>query len=196
MKASEVLRILRISRPTLTSYVKNGLITTKTLPNGRYDYDRDSVMKFMGKIEERQTVIYGRVSTRAQKQDLENQLDLLKRYCINQNYLLNAVYRDISSGLNFADRKDFMKLVDEVIQGKIERVIITYKDRLSRIAFDFFKTLFEKYACEIIVISEVGSSKLDSEEIFEEIVHLLHCYSMKLYSKRRKKTIKELCQPE
>lgn len=33
-------------------------------------------------------------------------------------------------------------------------------------------------------MSEVGSSKLDSEEIFEEIISMLHCYSMKLYAKR------------
>lgn len=43
-------------------------------------------------------------------------------------------------------------------------------------------------------MSEVGSEKLDSEEIFEEIISLLHCYSMKLYSKRKKKKIKEILQ--
>lgn len=35
-------------------------------------------------------------------------------------------------------------------------------------------------------MSEVGNAKLDSEEIFEEIISMLHCYSMKLYSKRNK----------
>jgi len=38
-------------------------------------------------------------------------------------------------------------------------------------------------------MSEVGDKKLDAEEIFEEIVSLLHCYSMKLYSKRRNQKI-------
>lgn len=49
-----------------------------------------------------------------------------------------------------------------------------------------------QFGCEIEVISEVGSAKLDSQEIFEEIVSLLHSYSMKLYSSRKKKTIKDL----
>lgn len=40
-------------------------------------------------------------------------------------------------------------------------------------------------------MSDIGSEKLDSEEIFEEIVSLLHCYSMKLYSSRRVQKIKE-----
>ena len=41
-------------------------------------------------------------------------------------------------------------------------------------------------------MSEVGSQKLDSEEIFDEIISLLHCYSMKLYSKRKTDKIKKI----
>ena len=80
-------------------------------------------------------------------------------------------------------------ILDEIISGKMEKVIITYKDRLNRIGFNLFVHLFKKYDCEIIVISEVDSIKLDSKEIFEEIISILHCYSMKLYSKRRIKKI-------
>lgn len=43
-------------------------------------------------------------------------------------------------------------------------------------------------------MSEAGSKKLDSEEIFEEIIALLHCYSMKLYSRRKAKKIKEIIE--
>ena len=83
-------------------------------------------------------------------------------------------------------------MLDEIIAGKISIVIISYKDRLSRVGFELFENLFKKFGTKIIVVSEVGSPKLDSEEIFEEIVSLLHCYSMKLYSKRKDKTIKQI----
>ena len=56
------------------------------------------------------------------------------------------------------------------------------------------KNLFDKYGCEIIVISEIGNEKLDSQEIFEEIIGLLHCYSMKFYSSRKKQRIKEVLE--
>ena len=56
---------------------------------------------------------------------------------------------------------------------------------MSRIGFDLFKNLFEKFGTEIVVISDIGSTKLDSEEIFEDIISMLHCYSMKMYSKRK-----------
>ena len=85
-------------------------------------------------------------------------------------------------------------MLDDIIAGKVKTVIVTYKDRLSRVGFELFSYLFKKYGCEIIVISEVGSEKLDSEEIFEEIISLLHCYSMKLYSKRKSQKIKTVLE--
>ena len=68
----------------------------------------------------------------------------------------------------------------------VERVILRYKDRLSRVGFDLFHYFFRRFGTEITVVSEVGNHKLDLEEVFEEIVPLLHCYSMKMYSKRNK----------
>jgi len=66
-----------------------------------------------------------------------------------------------------------------------EKCIVAYKYRLSRIGFELFSNLFAKFGTKIIVVSEAGKKKLDSEEIFEEIISLLHCYSMKHYSKRK-----------
>jgi predicted site-specific integrase-resolvase len=85
-------------------------------------------------------------------------------------------------------------MLEKIIAGKCERVVITYKDRLSRIGFGLFKYLLERFNCEIVVMSEVGSKNLDSEEIFEEIVCLLHCYSKKLYTKRKIPKIKEVIE--
>lgn len=192
MKAKEVLKLLRCSRPSLTKYLKQGKLKAKLLDNGYYDYEEKSVYDFLNKDIKRKTVIYARVSTKKQKNDLKNQIELLKNFCFQNGYTINEVYSDIASGITFENRIDLFKLIDEIINNKIEKIIITYKDRLSRTGFDFFKTLFNKFGCEIIVISEVGSNKLDREEIFEEIISLLHCYSMKMYSKRKNDKIKEL----
>lgn len=70
MKAAEVLNLLRISRHTLTNYVKQGYLKVTTLPNGRYDYNEKSVYKFLIRDIPRKNVIYARVSTSKQKKDL------------------------------------------------------------------------------------------------------------------------------
>ena len=191
MKANEALSILRVTRPTLARYVKEGKIKATELPTGRYDYDEESIYKFLNKNVQRKTVLYCRVSTAKQKKDLMNQEELLKQFCFLNGLTINAIYKDIASGIDFENRKDFFTMLDEIIAGKIDTVVITYKDRLSRIGFNLFTHLFKKYNCKIVVMSEIGSTKLDSEEIFEEIISLLHCYSMKLDSKRRVQKIKE-----
>ena len=162
MKAKEVLSILRITRPTLTKYVKNGTIKVQVLPNGRYDYDEKSVYDFLNKNVERKTVLYCRVSTQKQKQDLKNQEDLLKQFCFSNGIKINNVYKDIASGIDFEKRNDFFMMLDEIIAGKIDTVVITYKDRLSRIGFNLFTYLFQKYNCKIINI-------LIKFKIFEDI---------------------------
>ena len=196
MKAKEVLQILRVSRPTLTKYVREGLVKVTLKGNGQYDYDADSVYQTLNKDVERKTYVYARVSTSKQKHELDNQVQLLKTFCFQNGYVLNGVYQDIASGISFEKRTQFFELLDEVLAGKVKRVVITYKDRLSRVGFELFSHLFAKHGCELIVMSEVGSTKLDSEEIFEEIVSLLDCYSMKLDSKRKNKVIKELLEDD
>lgn len=196
MKASEVMRVLRLSRPSLTKYVHKGWLKVTILPNGHYDYDETSVYKCLNKNVERETVIYTRVSTQKQKNDLENQKSSLANFCLNNGYIVSNIYSDIASGINFENRKDFFKMLDRIIEGKIERVVITYKDRLSRVGFELFVHLFSQHHCEIIVANQVGNEKLDSEDVFEEIVSLLHCYSMKLYSKRRLSNLKKVIENE
>lgn len=196
MKASEVLKILRITRPTLSKYVKEGIIKVTVLKTGRYDYLSESVYAFLNKDVQRKTVIYARVSTPKQKKDLQNQVDLLKNYAAMNGFQIGAIYQDIASGISFEKRKEFFEMLDAILNGQIGAVLITYKDRLSRVGFELFSHLFQRFGCKIIVISEVGSPQLDSQEVFEEIVSLLHCYSMKLYSARKRKKIVELISEE
>lgn len=196
MKSSEVLQILQITRPTLTKYVKEGRIKVTVKNNGFYDYDADSVYKMLNKDIERKTYIYARVSTSKQKKDLENQVNLLKNFCFQNGYVINGIFQDVASDISFEKRKEFFNMLSDILDGKVKRVVISYKDRLSRVGFDLFYFLFNRYGCDIVVMSEVGSSKLDSQEIFEEIISLLHCYSMKLYSKRKIQNIKDALEEE
>lgn len=196
MKSKEVLKLLNVTRQSLTRYVKDGLIKITILPTGRYDYDEESVYNFINKGIKRKNYIYSRVSTDKQKNDLKNQTEMLKTYCFKKGYMIDGIYEDVASGISFENRKKFFELMGDVLNYKVDKVIISYKDRLSRVGFEMFKMLFSKFGTEIEVVSEQGSNKLDSEEVFEEIVSLLHCYSMKLYSKRRNKKIYELCEAE
>lgn len=187
MKSAKVLKVLRITRQTLVQYVKRKEIRVVPLPNGTYDYNDDDVYCKAGLASERMNVVYARVSTAKQQADLENQEKTLIDYCNKNGIKVGKSYKDVASGLNF-DRKQFKVLLDEILNFKVGKLYITYKDRLSRISFDMFKRLFSEFGCEIVVIYDT-EEKADEIEIFEEIISMLHCFSMRMYSRRRKKKL-------
>ena len=104
---------------------------------------------------------------------------------------ISDVYLDIGSGINY-DRKEFQRLVDDVVNHRVSKIYITYKDRLSRISFDMFKNMFENFNCEIVVLNEVDDAQTVEKEIFNEIISLIHCFAMRVYSSRRKKKLKNV----
>lgn len=189
MKSSKVLKILNISRQTLTKYVRNGDIRVSMKANKQYEYNDDDVYRKAGLSEHRINVVYARVSTAKQKKDLDNQAETLISYCNANGVEVERVYKDIASGMSF-DRKQFKLLLEDVLNYKISKIYITYKDRFSRISFDMIERLFLEYNCNIIVINQTETTtEEDEKEIFSDIISMLHCFAMKMYSKRRKKKI-------
>ena len=189
MKSAKVLKTLKVTRQTLTKYVKNGEIRVETQPNGMYIYNDDDVYRKAGIPAERTNAVYARVSTAKQKKDLDNQVQSIIQYCNNNGIKIDKVFKDVSSGMNF-DRKQFRDMMDMVLDYKIDTIYITYKDRFSRISFDLFERLFMEYNCKIVVINannEQGEN--EEKEIFEEIISMLHCFAMRMYSRRRKKKL-------
>lgn len=185
MKAGKVMELLQISRSTLRRYRINGTLKAKRLPTGQYIFDDDSVFFLKNGRSKRLTVIYGRVSTYKQKKDLANQMQELKDFCLAKGYEINGSYQDIASGVSFKDHKQFFKMLNLIIDGKVERVVITHQDRLSRVGFELFEYLFKNYNTKIEVVSDEANPKTDEQELFEEIISLLHCFSMREYSHRR-----------
>lgn len=188
MKAREVTKLLKISRMTLHNYVQQGKIKADKQPNGYYDYNREDVYRILGNYNERQNVIYARVSSTCQKKDLTTQIETLRSFCNKNGIVIDNEYADICSGLNF-DRKNFQKMLDDITEYKIKTIYITYKDRLTRLSYNVFKELFAKYGVEIVVLNEIDNPKEIEKEIFEEIITLLHSFSMKMYSARRKEKL-------
>lgn len=183
MKSNEVLSMLGISRVTLCRYVKLGKIRVVELPNGYYSYNKEDVYKLKGLDVKRKKVIYARVSTSKQKKELENQIETITAYVNKNGYGIDEVYSDIASGMNL-DRKGFTKLLSAVMANEIDEVFISYKDRLARLDFDLVTRLFAQYGTKITVINST-ENKSAEEELFEDLMSVIHSFSMKAHSKRR-----------
>ena len=189
--AKEAKNILKINATTLKSWKDKGILSYKKLSDKKILYDIDSVLNNSDMADNRLNVIYARVSNTKQHNDLLNQIELVKSYCITNGIKISKVYQDIASGMN-ENRKDFNILINDVISGKIKNIYISFKDRLTRFGFDYFKNLFQKYNVNIIILDELEeSNKILQDELTEDLISIIHHFSMKLYSNRRKK-LKEI----
>ena len=189
--AKEAKNILKINATTLKSWKDKGILSYKKLSDKKILYGIDSVLNNSDINDNRLNVIYARVSNTKQHNDLLNQIELVKSYCITNGIKISKVYQDIASGMN-ENRKDFNILINDVISGKIKNIYISFKDRLTRFGFDYFKNLFQKYNVNIIILDELEeSNKTFQDELTEDLISIIHHFSMKLYSNRRKK-LKEI----
>lgn len=187
MKAEQVLKLLKITRPTLCSYIRDHKIKAIKLPNGYYDYDDNSVYQFLGQPNPdsfKINVIYARVSTYKQKNDLGNQVLQLIDFCNSRNIKYGKVFQEIASGIDF-DRSQFSELIQLVMAGKVENIYVTYKDRISRLSFITLQNLFKFFGTNIIVINS-STNSTNNDDLFEELMNIIHLFSTKLYSHRRK----------
>ena len=189
MKANEVMRLLNIkSRNTLSKYVKEGLIKVRINPKGRYIYEDDSVYQFIGLKKEKKDKInisYSRVSTPAQKNQLKDQTKRIYESCISKGIRLDLQLEDIKSGMS-SDRKAFQELIQKVIKGEVDLVVVENKDRLIRFNFDLLESIFKYFGTRIVVLNDTLDNKSYEQELMDDLISIIHYFSMKSYSHRRK----------
>ena len=188
MKAKDVLEILQIHRNTLYNYVKEGKIRVIAKSNGYYEYNDDDVYAFIGKRKEKhgtKIISYSRVSTQKQKDQLKNQTQRIYESCISKGIKLDEQFEDIGSGMS-SDRKNFNKICQMIFKGEVDTLIIENKDRLTRFGFDMLEQFFKYFGTSILVLNDSLENKSYEQELTEDLIAIIHYFSMKSYSHRRK----------
>ena len=157
---------------TLAEWAKFGKIELIKSPGGHRRYPESAFQK-SSNIDNREVILYARVSTRSQKDDLENQIAFLGKHYPN-----TRLVKDIASGMNWK-RKQFVKLMERVAKGEIKTIVVAHKDRLCRFGFEFVEWFCNLNEWEIVVIN---STKLSPhEELMSERMSIMHCFSSRLY---------------
>ena len=84
------------------------------------------------------------------------------------------------------DRPKLQELIREVITGNIELVVIENKDRLVRFGFDILEQIFKYYNTKILVLNDSLENKTYEQELTDDLISIIHYFTMKSYSHRRK----------
>lgn len=182
--SKKIRQILQVSSQCLYQMRITGRIKTKQISDKKYLYKLPE--KFISNTEPK-IAIYARVSTQKQKKDLDNQINYLRQYIVsNGNIVDNSlIFSDIASGMN-ENRKGLNDLITEIISGTVNKVIISNRDRLTRFGYGYLKSLFDRYNCEIIEVN-LTEDKSFEQELADDLISIIHHFSMKFYGKRKNK---------
>ena len=186
---SKTADILGVSQKTLRVWDKQNKLIPVLTSGGHRRYKESDINAFIGidpisNDNKEICVIYARVSSQKQKMsgDLDRQSQRLSEYCAKHNLYVEHIIKDVGSGLN-DKRIGFNQLTNLVITGKVNKVIVEHKDRLTRFQFNFIKKIFKTFGVDIIVIDDKDEIS-DIEELTRDIMSLLACFSVKYYGKR------------
>ena len=188
-KVGEFAEKVGVSISTLQRWDRTNVLKSKRTPtNQRYytDEDLNKVLNLEAETKsKRKNVGYCRVSTQGQKHNLENQQEFVSIYSLSNGVILDEIYTDIGSGLNYK-RQNWSKLLKQVEANEIDKIYITYKDRFVRFGYEWFEEFCASHGTEIIVLNQKQTSS--EEELTEDLLSILHVFSERNHELRRCKT--------
>lgn len=184
---SKTAEILDVTPKTLRIWDKEGKLKPVLTKGGHRRYKETDINAFIGidynDVDKCVCATYARVSSQKQKNsgDLDRQSQRLSEYCAKHNLYVEYIIKDCGSGLN-DKRNGFGRLTDLIIDGKINKVIIEHRDRLTRFQYYFIEKIYKEFGCEIIAIDEQEDIS-DAEELTRDLMALLASFSGKYYGK-------------
>lgn len=185
-KPKEFAEMIGVSVKTLQRWDREGILKAHRTPKDRRYYTDKQYTEYTGKREQkaRKTIIYARVSSNNQKDDLNNQVEFLKQYANAKGMIVDEIFEDIGSGLNY-NRKKWNQLIEKCIAGEISTIIIAHKDRFIRFGYEWFEKFLQSNGTEIIAVNNEKMSP--EQELINDLISIIHVFSCRIYGLRKYK---------
>ena len=155
------MELLDVSYSTIRRWEKSHKIKSIVKCTGHKLYDVSSVF-IKTEEDNRRKICYCRVSTSKQSNDLENQII----FC-QEKFPNHEIIKDIGSSLNWK-RKGFITILDSVIKGDIDEVVVSHKDRLCRFGFELIQYICDKFNVKLLVLNQ--ELKTEQQEFTDDII--------------------------
>ena len=181
IKLTKASKILGITKQTLWNWKYQGKISFIKCGNlnGLSQETLNSLLGIRDKKEEK-VVIYCRVSSTANKKNLETQKERLISYCIAKGYKIHKIVCEFGSGIN--DKRP--KLQDLLENQDFTKIVVEHKDRLTRLGFNYLDVLLKVLGKEIEVINNAEN---DESDIIQDFTSIITSFCARIYGNRRSK---------
>jgi len=184
---SEAAEVLGVSITTLRRWEAAGKLVAEHTAGGHRRYDvaklRPDLFRAADQAK-RKTIAYVRVSSPDQKDDLERQQQLLQRYCTRQDWTFDVI-ADLGSGVNY-HKKGLKRLISDMLDGQVGRLVITHKDRLLRFGAELVFAICEAKNVEVVILNQ-GEDAAFEEDLTEDMQEILTVFGARLYGSRSRK---------
>lgn len=161
------------------------LVPVKITKGGTRYYSDKQLNDYLGLNEkEKKVILYARVSTKQQKDDLKNQIKNLKEYAYSKGYNFEII-SDIGSGINYK-KEGLKELLEKINNSEISKIVVLYKDRLISFGFELIEFLANINNIEIEIIDNTTVSK--KEELTNDLIQIITVFANRLYGSSSKKT--------
>lgn len=179
LSTNKVKEIFGVHRNTLYNWRQKGLIKNYPTPTGKVRYEESEILKLVRDKEDKTAILYSRVSSSKQKDDLIRQADRIRNWAVENGFSIVSEYSEVGSGLN-SKRKKINCALDDIRNGKASNLIVEHNDRLTRFGFEFIEKFCNEFGCKIVIIEDSGVK----EDIVKDLIDIIVCFSSKLYGKR------------
>ena len=175
------------SPSTVRRWDRNGRLPAKRTASGERYYDESDIKKALGiQASDQKVVVYCRVSSSNQKEDLSSQVKAMEQFCLGAGIAVDEWIEEIGGGMDFK-RKKFLLLMTRIGVGEVSKLLVAHRDRLSRFGFDYFDHYAQDNGCEIIVVNQQSLSP--EQEMIEDFLAVIDSFSSRLSSLRKYKKI-------
>jgi putative resolvase len=182
----QAAKYLGVSPQTLRRWEKRKkIMPAHRTRGGQRRYDISKLIPSNPKSNENfPTIAYARVSSHDQKQDLERQIHMLEIYCSSKGWSYSII-KDLGSGMNY-HKRGLKQLLEQIMQGQINRLVLTHKDRLLRFGAELVFSLCAVKNVEVIIINQ-GDEPSFEEELAKDVLEIITVFSARLYGSRSHK---------
>jgi len=187
---AEAAKLKGVSASTLRRWEAEGKLIPERTVNGHRRYELSQLLGI--KAELSYTIGYCRVSSHDQKDDLFRQKEVVELFC-TANGWQHEIIEDLGSGLNYSKR-GLKRLIRLIVDGKVERLVLTHKDRLLRFGSELIFSLCEHFGTEVVIINRTEDSSFE-EDLASDVLEIITVFSARLYGSRshkNKKIVQEL----
>lgn len=177
---------LNVNEQTLREWADNGLINAIRTPKGTRLYN---IQEYLNRFQketpkEKLSICYCRVSSSGQKEDLQRQVNKMQEKFPN-----HKIVTDIGSGINFK-RSGLRSILELTFARNVKQVVVSYRDRLCRFAFELFEWIFQQHGVELLVLDSNLESSSNSE-LAEDLLAIVNVFNCRVNGRRKYKTKKE-----